>query len=149
MFVTCHLWREQNPRHKTIPLWYVVRKNNASLDVNVRMRFYTNYYQKGSYMTDQIGAIYEHAVETHPKRQHTRNMGYGGVTNATLRSKNQLLQQQPHAHRVAGCCCEGAGLLLGGRIVAWCSVQKAGKKRVPSTSRKARCASKSCVRTRG
>ena len=58
-------------------------------------------------------------MEMRPKRQHTRNMGYGGVTNATLRSKNQLLQQQQHAHRVAGCCCcLGAGLLLGGRIVA-------------------------------
>ena len=31
-----------------------------------------------------------------------RNIGYGGVTNGTLRSKNQLLQQQPHAHRVEG-----------------------------------------------
>ena len=69
----------------------------------------------------------------HPKRQHTRKMGYDGVTNATFRSKNQLLQQQPHAHTAAGCCCYGAGLLLGGRIVAWCSVQKEGKKRVPST----------------
>ena len=65
------------------------------------------------------------------KRQHSRNMGYGGVTNGTLRSKNQLLQEQPHAHRAAGFCCWGAGLLLGGRTVAWCSVQKEGNVRVP------------------
>ena len=33
---------------------------------------------------------------------------------------NQL--QQPHEHRVAGCCCSGAGLLLlGGRVAALCS----------------------------
>ena len=68
-----------------------------------------------------------------PKRQHTRKIGYDGVTNATLRSNNQLLQQQPHAHTVTGCCCWGAGLLLGGRIVGWCSVQKEEKKRVRST----------------
>ena len=70
-------------------------------------------------------------MEMRTKRQH-RNTGYDGVTNGTLRSKNQLLlvQQQPHAHRVAGCCCWGAGL-LGGRIVAWCSVQKKGNVRVP------------------
>ena len=66
-----------------MPLWYVVWENTASLDVNVRMRLYINYYQKGSYMTDQIGAVYEHAIEMRPKRQHTRIMGYGGVTNAT------------------------------------------------------------------
>ena len=60
---------------------------------------------KYSYITYQIGAIYGHAIEMRPKRQHTRKMGYGGVTNATLRSNNQLLQQQPHAHTVEGCCC--------------------------------------------
>ena len=32
-------------RHKTIPLWNV-RKNTASLDVNVRMGLYINYHQK-------------------------------------------------------------------------------------------------------
>ena len=92
-----------------------------------------NYHQKCSYITDQIGAIYGHAIEMRSKRQHTRNMGYGGVTNATLRSKNQLLQQQPHAYGVVGCCCWGAGLLLGGRIVAWCPVQKEENVRVPSS----------------
>ena len=46
-------------------------------------------------------------------RPHTRNMGYGEVTNATLRSKNQLLQQQPHAHRIVGCCCWAAGSWRG------------------------------------
>ena len=59
----CHLWCEQNLRHKTIPLQYVVRKNTASLNVNVRMGLYINYYLKGSYITDQIGAIYGHAIE--------------------------------------------------------------------------------------
>ena len=83
MFGTCHLWREQNLRHKTIPLWYVVRKNTASLDVNVRIGLYINYYQNDSYITDQIGAIYGHAIEMRPNRQHTRKMGYDGVTNAT------------------------------------------------------------------
>ena len=102
MFGTCHLWREQNLRPVTLPLWYVVRKNTASLDVNVRMGLYINYLQKVSYITDGIGAIYGHAMEMRPKRQHNSKMGYGGVTNATLRSNNQLLQQQPHAHRVAG-----------------------------------------------
>ena len=38
-----------------------------------------------------------------------------------------------HAHRVVGCCCWGAGLLLGGRIVAWCPVQEEGNLRVPSS----------------
>ena len=69
------------------------------------MGLYINYDQKGSYITDQTGAIYGHAIEMRPKRRHTRNMGYDGVKNTTLRSKNQLLQQQPHAHTVAGCCC--------------------------------------------
>ena len=73
-----------------------------------------------------------------PKRQHTRKMGYDEVTNATLRTKNQLLQQQTHAHTVAGCCCLGAGLPLGGKIVAWCSVQKEEKKRVPLREQKSR-----------
>ena len=49
------------------------------------MGLYINYYLKGSYITDQIGAIYGRAIEMRPKRRHTRNMGYGGVTNATLR----------------------------------------------------------------
>ena len=53
------------------------------------------------YITARIGAIYGHAMEMRTKWQHSGNMGYGGVTNGTLRSKNQLLQQQPHAHRVA------------------------------------------------
>ena len=57
--------------------------------------------QKISYITARIGAIYGHAMEMRTKWQHSGNMGYGGVTNGTLRSKNQLLQQQPHAHRVA------------------------------------------------
>ena len=59
--------------------------------------------QKGSYITDQIDATNGHAMEMRTKRQHGGNMGYGGVTNGTLRSKVQLPQQQPHAHRVAGC----------------------------------------------
>ena len=56
------------------------------------MGLYINYYQKGFYINDQIGAIYGHAIEMRPERQHTRKMGYGGVTNATLRSNNQLPQ---------------------------------------------------------
>ena len=81
---------------------YVVRKNAAYLDANVRIGWHINWYKHVYYITDQVGVIYGHAIEMRPKRQHTREMGYGGVTNATLRSKNQLIQQQPHAHRVAG-----------------------------------------------
>ena len=81
---------------------YLVRKNTVYLDVKVRMCWYINYHQKVSYITAQIGAIYGHAMEMRTKWQHSGNMGYGGVTNGTLRSKNQLLQQQPHALRVAG-----------------------------------------------
>ena len=132
MFGACRLWREQNLRHKTLPLWYV-RKNTVYLNVNVRMGWYINCYQKSFYITDEIGAIYRHAIEMRSQQQHTRIMGYGGVTNVKLRSKNQLLQEQPHARRVVGCCCWGAGLLLGGRIVAWCPVQKEGNVRVPSS----------------
>ena len=58
---------------------------------------------KGYYITAQIGAIYGHAMEMRTKWQHSGNIGYGGVTYGTLRSKNQLLQQQPHAHIVASC----------------------------------------------
>ena len=65
------------------------------------MGWYINYNQKVYYITARIGAIDEHAMEMRTKWQHSGNMGYGGVTNGTLRSKNQLLQQQPHAHRVA------------------------------------------------
>ena len=93
-------------------------------DVNVRIGWLIKYNKKGSYITAQIGAIYGYAIEMRSKRQDTRNMGYGGVTNVTLRSKNQVLQQHPHAHRVEGCCRWAEGLLLGGRIVARCPVQK-------------------------
>ena len=103
------------------------------------MGWYINLYHKVPYIYIQVGAIYGHAIEVRTKRQHSRNLGYGGVTNRTLRSKNQLLQQQPHAHGVAGCCFWGAGLLLGGRIVAWCSVQKEGNVRVPSLAEKPVC----------
>ena len=96
----CHLWCEQNLRPITLPLCYV-GKNTVYVDVNVRMGWYINYYLKGSYNTAQIDAIYGHAMEMRTKRQHSGNMKYGGVTNGTLRSNNQLLQQQPHAHRVA------------------------------------------------
>ena len=61
--------------------------------------------KKGSYITAQIGAIYVHAMDMRTQRQHSRNMGYGGVANGTLRPKESaILQQQPNAHRVAGCC---------------------------------------------
>ena len=83
---------------------YLVREIIAYLDVNVRMGVYINYLQNESYITDHIDAIYGHSMEMRPKRRHTIKTGYGGVTNATLRSNNQLLQQQQHAHRVAGCC---------------------------------------------
>ena len=62
-----------------------------------------NLNQKCFYISEKIGAINGHAMEMRTKRQDSRNKGYGGVTNGTLRSKNQLRQQQPHAHRVAGC----------------------------------------------
>ena len=67
------------------------------------MGWYINYYQKGSYITAHISATYGHEMEMRTKRPHSGNMGYGAVTNGALRSNNQLLQQQPHAHRVAGC----------------------------------------------
>ena len=86
----------------TLPLCYV-RRNTVYLDVNVRIDWYINYYLKCSYTTARIIAIYGHAMEMRTKRQHSGNMEYGGVTNGTLRLNNQLLQQQPHAHRVAGC----------------------------------------------
>ena len=58
-------------------------------------------------------------------------------------SSHTRIQLQAAAARGLDCCWV-AGL-------AWCSVQKEGKKRprVPSTSRKTRCASKFYVRTRG
>ena len=43
--------------------------------------------KKGSYITTQIGALYGHAMDMRTQRQHSKNMGYGGVTNGTLRSK--------------------------------------------------------------
>ena len=33
------------------------------VDVNVRMGWYISYYQKGSYITAQVGAIYGHAMD--------------------------------------------------------------------------------------
>ena len=96
----CDLWCEQNLRPITLPLCYVL-ENTVYLDVNVRMGWCINDHQKVSYITARIGAIYGHAMEMRTKWQHSGNVGYGGVTNGTLRSKNQLLQQQPHAHRVA------------------------------------------------
>ena len=38
-------------------------------------------------MTAQIVAIYGHAMDMRTQRQHSTNMGYGGVTNGPLRSK--------------------------------------------------------------
>ena len=65
------------------------------------MGWYINYHQKVFYIDARIGAIYGHGMEMRTTRQHSGNLGYGGVTNGTLRSKNQLVQQQPHARRVA------------------------------------------------
>ena len=41
------------------------------VDVNVRMGWYIYYYQKCSYITAQIGAIYGHAMDMRTQRQHT------------------------------------------------------------------------------
>ena len=98
----CHLWCEQNIRHNKISPLCFVRKNTVSLDVNVRMGWFIYHYQKVAYIAAQIVSIYGDAMKMRTKRQHSRNLGYGGVTNATLRSNNQLLQQQPHAYKVAG-----------------------------------------------
>ena len=112
------------------------------------MGWYINYHQKVPILPPKMArsAIYGRAIEMRSKRQHTTNMGYGGVTNATLRSKNQLLQQQPHAHGVVGCCCWGAGLLLGGRIEAWCPVHKEGNVHVPPSRKPGLHQVLTCVR---
>ena len=88
---------------------------------NVRMSWYINYSRKGAYFTAQIGAIYVHAMDVSTQRQHIRNMGYGGVTNGTLQSKQSATTT---ATRASSCwlLLLGAGLLLGGRIIYWCSV---------------------------
>ena len=60
------------------------------VDVNVRMGRYISYSQKGSYITVQIGAIFRHAMDMRTQWQNSRNMGYGRVTNGTLRSKQSV-----------------------------------------------------------
>ena len=41
------------------------------VDVDVRVVWYINYYQIGSYIAAQIGAIYGHAIDMRTQRQHT------------------------------------------------------------------------------
>ena len=127
-FVPVICVREQNLRHKTLPLWYVRQTTVFRRKCKDGL-----VYEQISKKVPILPTKLARSMEMRSKRPHTRNMGYGGVTNATLRSKNQLLQQQPHAYRVEGCCCWGAGLLLGSRIVACCPVQKEGNVRVLSS----------------
>ena len=57
------------------------------VDVNVRMGWYINYYQKGSYITSEVGAIAPCYGHAHAAAAYSRTMEYGGVANGTLRSK--------------------------------------------------------------
>ena len=92
-------------------MWAISSTQNIWKYVNVRMRWYINYYQRGSYITPQIGVIYGHAImDMRKQRQNNRNMGYGGVTNGTFRS-NQPITTTAATH--AQSC---RLLLLGGWI---------------------------------
>ena len=57
---------------RKIPYYEVVEKT-ASVGVNVRMDWYLNYHYKGPYVSA--------SMDTRTRRQHSRNMWYGGVTN--------------------------------------------------------------------
>ena len=79
------------------------------------MGWYINYCHFFFYITAQIGAIYGHAVDMRTQRQHSRNFGYGGVTNGTLRSNQSAtttaaIELQAAAAINSGLyCCWAAG----------------------------------------